>query len=71
MVPSGALEPAFLHAPLALRLRHLPDERRAVPAAGFTALPGSTPADHHTSGIILAPSLGYMDRAYCDARQLG
>ena len=37
----------------------------------FTALPGSTPADHHTSGIILAPSLGYMDRAYCDARQLG
>src|SRR5499426_168684 len=37
----------------------------------FTALPGSEPADHHTSGIIMAPSLGYMDRAFCDARQLG
>src|ERR1043166_1165508 len=35
----------------------------------FTALPGS--GDHLTAGIILAPSLGYMDRAYCDARQLG
>jgi len=37
----------------------------------FTALPGREGADHHTSGIILAPSLGYMDRAYCDARMLG
>jgi phytoene dehydrogenase-like protein len=37
----------------------------------FTALPGSAVADHHTSGIILAPSLGYMERAYDDARQLG
>ena len=27
--------------------------------------------DHLTSGIILAPSLGYMDRAYLDARALG
>ena len=37
----------------------------------FTALPGSNLADHHTSGIIMAPSLGYMDRAYSDARQHG
>jgi phytoene dehydrogenase-like protein len=37
----------------------------------FTALPGREAADHHTAGIILAPSLGYMDRAYCDARMLG
>jgi phytoene dehydrogenase-like protein len=37
----------------------------------FTALPGSEPADHHTSGIIMAPSLAYMDRAYCDARLSG
>jgi len=35
----------------------------------FTALPGSEPADHHTSGIIIAPSLHYMERAYHDARQ--
>jgi phytoene dehydrogenase-like protein len=31
----------------------------------FTALPG--PGDHLTAGIILAPSLDYMDRAYRDA----
>ncbi|MBI3699236.1 MAG: NAD(P)/FAD-dependent oxidoreductase [Afipia sp.] len=35
----------------------------------FTALPGQ--GDHLTSGIILAPSLGYMDRAWHDARQHG
>lgn len=37
----------------------------------FTAFPGTQPADHHTSGIILAPSLAYMDRAFLDARLTG
>ncbi len=37
----------------------------------FTVLPGKTPADHHTSGIIMAPSLAYMDQAYLDARAGG
>jgi len=35
----------------------------------FTALPG--PGDHLTAGIIIAPSLGYMDRAWQDARNQG
>jgi phytoene dehydrogenase-like protein len=35
----------------------------------FTALPGQ--GDHLTAGIILAPSLDYMDRAYLDARAHG
>ncbi|OQW60482.1 MAG: FAD-dependent oxidoreductase [Proteobacteria bacterium SG_bin9] len=35
----------------------------------FTALPGD--GDHLSSGIIIAPSLGYMDRAWLDARELG
>ncbi len=35
----------------------------------FTALPGN--GDHLTSGIILAPSLDYMDRAWLDAKQYG
>jgi phytoene dehydrogenase-like protein len=35
----------------------------------FRALPG--PGDHLTAGIILAPSLDYMDRAYRDAREHG
>jgi len=37
----------------------------------FSALPANGVEDHHTSGIILAPSLDYMDRAYHDARALG
>ncbi|TMJ05618.1 MAG: NAD(P)/FAD-dependent oxidoreductase [Alphaproteobacteria bacterium] len=37
----------------------------------FTCLPGKDLADHHTSGIIIAPSLGYMERAYFDARTHG
>src|SRR5690606_9731038 len=37
----------------------------------FTAPPGREPADHHTAGIIIAPSLGYMDRAWLDARTEG
>ncbi len=37
----------------------------------FAALPGREPADHHTAGIIIGPSLGYMDRAHQDARRHG
>lgn len=37
----------------------------------FTARPGHDAADHHTAGIIIAPSLAYMDRAYLDARAQG
>ena len=43
-------------------LRELPD---------FSALPGRAPAPHHSSGIILAPSLAYMDRAHSAAREDG
>ena len=73
MIPDGALDSDFLRRMRAWRcgsgtfrinvaLSELPS---------FTALPGHAPADHHTAGIILGPSLGYMDRAYCDARMLG
>jgi len=37
----------------------------------FRALPGTAPAQHHASGIILAPSLAYMEQAYFDARTHG
>ena len=35
----------------------------------FTCLP--EPGPHHGAGIIMAPSLAYMDRAYLDARSRG
>ena len=37
----------------------------------FTCLPGKTAADHHTAGIIIAPTLKYMEQAYFDARSTG
>jgi phytoene dehydrogenase-like protein len=37
----------------------------------FTVLPGRSLAEHHTAGIIMAPSLAYMDRAYLDAKAGG
>jgi phytoene dehydrogenase-like protein len=35
----------------------------------FSVLRG--PGDHHTAGIIMAPSLAYMDQAYSDAKSGG
>ena len=37
----------------------------------FKVLPGRTQAEHHTSGIIMAPSLAYMEQAYLDAKAGG
>jgi phytoene dehydrogenase-like protein len=37
----------------------------------FTVLPGINAQPHHSSGIVVAPSLGYMERAYFDARTEG
>lgn len=35
----------------------------------FTCLPG--PGEHHRAGIIIAPTLDYMDRAFLDAKRDG
>ena len=45
-----------------IALNELPD---------FNCLPGSDVALHHQSGIIMAPSLAYMEQAYFDARTYG
>ena len=37
----------------------------------FTNLPGKAMAEHHQSGIVISPSLDYMDRAYQDAKTDG
>ena len=73
MVPQSVLDPAFFRRikrwrcasgtfRINVALSQLPS---------FTALPGHDCGDHHTAGIILGPSLDYMDRAYCDARMSG
>lgn len=45
-----------------IALNELPD---------FTCLPGKNCQPHHLAGIIIAPSLQYMEQAYFDARQTG
>jgi phytoene dehydrogenase-like protein len=71
LVPADALPKAFLD-----RIRNWRNGSgtfrinvalSALPS--FTALPGA--GDHLSAGIILAPSLGYMDRAWLDARAHG
>jgi len=37
----------------------------------FSVLPGKTRAEHHTAGVIIAPDLKYMERAFIDARLNG
>jgi len=37
----------------------------------FECLPGKTRSAHHTAGIIIAPTLSYMEQAYFDARTAG
>jgi phytoene dehydrogenase-like protein len=71
LVPADALPPAFL-----ARIRNWRNASgsfrinvalSALPS--FAALPGE--GDHLTAGIIIGPSLGYMDRAWQDARAHG
>jgi phytoene dehydrogenase-like protein len=72
MIPENALDPGFLRRMRRWRCGsgtfRINVALSALPS--FTALPGSDAA-HHTSGIIIAPNLGYMDRAFCDARRHG
>jgi phytoene dehydrogenase-like protein len=37
----------------------------------FATLPGRDAAEHHGSGIVIAPSLAYMERAFMNARLSG
>src|SRR3989440_350422 len=71
LIDADALPAAFLD-----RIRHWRNASgtfrinvalSALPS--FTALPGA--GDHLTAGIIIGPSLGYMDRAWQDARTHG
>jgi len=71
LVPADALPKAFLD-----RIRNWRNGSgtfrmnvalNALPS--FTALPGA--GDHLSAGIIIGPSLGYMDRAWQDARAHG
>jgi phytoene dehydrogenase-like protein len=71
LVPSNALPQEFL-----ARIRNWRNASgtfrmnvalSALPS--FTALPGE--GDHLTAGVIIGPSLAYMDRAFQDARAYG
>jgi phytoene dehydrogenase-like protein len=71
LVPAQALPPAFLDRIQNWRngsgTFRINVALNALPS--FTAVPGD--GDHLTAGIIIGPSLGYMDRAWQDARSHG
>jgi phytoene dehydrogenase-like protein len=73
MIASSTLDAAFLHRMRRWRCGSGTFRMNLALSAlpSFTALPGAAVADHHTAGIILAPSLPHMDRAYDDARRDG
>jgi phytoene dehydrogenase-like protein len=73
LVPSGAVAAEFAARMAQYRCESATFRMNVALSSlpNFSALPGSALADHHTAGIILAPSLEYMDRAYCDARLSG
>ncbi len=73
LTPQDALDPEFSRRMKSYRcasgtfrmnvaLSELPD---------FSCLPGKTASEHHQSGVIIAPSLDYMDRAFIDAKSDG
>jgi phytoene dehydrogenase-like protein len=71
LVPKGALSEDFL-----ARIKHWRNASGTFrmnvaldSLPSFTALPGA--GDHLTAGIIIGPSLAYMDRAWQDARDHG
>ena len=71
LIPAGALPGEFLAR--MQRWRNASGTFRMNVALSklpsFAALPGA--GDHLSAGIILAPSLAYMDRAFLDARDHG
>ncbi len=73
LIAPSALPPAFAKAikgykngsgtfRMNVALSELPD---------FTCLPGKAAAEHHQCGIVISPSLDYMDEAYRDAKAFG
>jgi phytoene dehydrogenase-like protein len=73
LIEESALDPGFVRRMrnwkcasatfrMNVALSELPD---------FLCVPGSTVQAHHQSGIIIAPSLRYMEQAYFDARTYG
>jgi phytoene dehydrogenase-like protein len=73
LVPEGAVEPDLHRRFMRLKsgsgtfrmnvaLSELPD---------FLCRPGTQQQDHHGSGIVIGPTIDYLDRAYLDARVHG
>jgi phytoene dehydrogenase-like protein len=73
LVPAGAVDPELHRRLVRLKsgsgtfrmnvaLAELPD---------FRCRPGKEPRDHHGSGIVIGPTLAYLERAWLDARAYG
>ena len=73
MMPAGAV-PAELHARFASISSGSGTFRMNVALSelpSFTTRPGTTQQDHHGSGIVIGPTVDYLERAYLDAKTHG
>ncbi|HVF18351.1 MAG TPA: NAD(P)/FAD-dependent oxidoreductase [Steroidobacteraceae bacterium] len=73
LIDPAALDPAFRHRMTQWRCGSATFRMNVAltELPNFTCLPGAQQASHHTAGIIIAPTLQYMERAYFDAREHG
>lgn len=74
----GLLDATAVPAGLAARMRRWRSESASLrinvalsELPDFRCLPGLRPAPHHTAGILITPSLAYLERAYADALAAG
>lgn len=73
LLPEGQLQPAIRQQMQSWRCGSASFRMNVALSElpSFNVLPGSECQPHHQAGIIIAPSLAYMDRAYLDARLHG
>ncbi|MXY54882.1 MAG: NAD(P)/FAD-dependent oxidoreductase [Gammaproteobacteria bacterium] len=71
LVEDTHLDDEFLHRVRAIRAEsatlRINVALRELPS--FTCRPGTDAQDHHASGIVVGPTLTYMEQAYLDARR--
>jgi phytoene dehydrogenase-like protein len=73
LVDSGHLDGEFLRRVRAYRMGSASFRMNVALSElpSFTCRPGTDPAMHHQSGVVIGPTLDYLEHAYLDAREFG
>jgi phytoene dehydrogenase-like protein len=73
LVDSGHLEGEFLRRLRAYRMGSASFRMNVALSElpSFSCRPGTDPSLHHQSGVVIGPTMSYLERAYLDAREFG